>query len=224
MNLTFIYFDFPFWRSEVGKLALHLGNVDFENKIISGDEFQRVKKTGQLDDGTIIPFHQLPCLLVDDIPIAQTAGIARFCGKLSGLYPKDNDVLAGQIDQILDFITDMTVIVAWTGKDDNDEARIIKRGDLAQGELGRKLRMLEKNILNNSTWALGDKMGLPDIAIWRFMGWLSCGSVEGLPTDILKDYPNIRRLCHSVDQNPRIQDWIDSTYPENYNRGNYLID
>jgi hypothetical protein len=94
MKLSFIYFNFPFWRSEISKIALYLGNIDFENRIVSQEEFQRVKKRGQLDDGTIIPFHQLPCLLVDGEPIAQTGGIARFCGKLSGIYPKNDNVLA----------------------------------------------------------------------------------------------------------------------------------
>ena len=44
MELTFIYFDIPFWRAEVGKIALFLGDVEFENKKITGEEFQRVKK------------------------------------------------------------------------------------------------------------------------------------------------------------------------------------
>ena len=223
MNLKFIYFDFPFWRSEVGKLTLYLGGIQFENIMVSGDEFQRVKKTGQLDDGTIIPFHQLPCLLVDQTPISQTAGIARFCGKLTGIYPKNDDILAAKIDQILDFITDMTVLVASTGKDDDNNIKIDKRRKLASGDLARKLMMLEKNIEDKRGWSIGDKLGLPDIAIWRFMGWLSCGSLDGLPTDILKDYPKIMRICHNVEEHAGVQDWINSTYPKNYIRGNYLI-
>ena len=85
MELTFIYFDIPFWRAEVGKKALFVGGIEFENKTITGEEFQRVKESGHLDDGTIIPFHQFPCLIVDGVSIAQTGGIARFCGKLSSM-------------------------------------------------------------------------------------------------------------------------------------------
>ena len=85
MELSFIYFDFPFWRAEVGKIALFFKDIDFENRKITREEFQRVKIHGKLDDGTIIPFHQFPCLIVDGMSIAQTAGIARFCGKLSSL-------------------------------------------------------------------------------------------------------------------------------------------
>ena len=50
MELTFIYFDIPFWRAEVGKIALFVGGVEFENKTITGEEFQRVKENGYLED------------------------------------------------------------------------------------------------------------------------------------------------------------------------------
>jgi len=38
MNLTFIYFDFPFWRAEVGKIALYFGGIDFEDRKIIREE------------------------------------------------------------------------------------------------------------------------------------------------------------------------------------------
>ena len=100
MKLTFIYFDFPFWRAEVGKIALYFGGIDFEDRKIIREEFLRAQANGHLDDGTIIPFHQFPCLIVDGFPIAQTGGIARFCGKLSGLYPVNDDLIAAKIDQL----------------------------------------------------------------------------------------------------------------------------
>jgi len=102
MKLTFIYFDFPFWRVEVGRIALYFGDIDFEDLKFIREEFLRVKTSGHLDDGTIIPFHQFPCLIVDGDPISQTGGISRFCGKLSGLYPINYDLFAARIDQFLD--------------------------------------------------------------------------------------------------------------------------
>ena len=81
LKLTFIYFDFPFWRAEVVRIALYYGDIEFDDLRITREEFLRTKEKGHLDDGTIIPFHQFPCLLVDGVPIAQTGGIARFCGK-----------------------------------------------------------------------------------------------------------------------------------------------
>ncbi len=222
MKLSFIYFDAPFWRAEVGKIALYIGGIEFENKIITREEFQRVKVEGHLDDGTIIPFHQLPCLIVDGIPIAQTGGISRFCGKLSNIYPKNDDLLAARIDQFVDIATDITVLIFSCGVNEEEKIRIAKRQELSRGELARKLCMLDKNIIDHGDWVLQPIMGLADIAIWRLMGWLSSGIVDGIPTDILKDFPKITRVCSAVDSNTKIQEWVRQTYPTNYIRGNFL--
>ena len=222
MELTFIYFDIPFWRAEVGKIALFLGGVEFNNKKITSEEFQRVKENGHLDDGTIIPFHQFPCLIVDGVSIAQTGGIARFCGKLSHMYPVTNDIAAAQIDQYLDIATDITVLVSSAGGEKDDDKRRIMRQEMCSGALGRKLQILDKNIAAGSEWIVGQCMGLADIAIWRLMGWLSSGMLDGIPTNLLVGYPNISRVCLAVDRHPRIQEWVNQTYPQNYNRGKYL--
>ena len=42
-----------------------------------------------MKDGTLVPFRQLPILVVEEKTIAQTGAIARICGKLSGLYPEE---------------------------------------------------------------------------------------------------------------------------------------
>ncbi len=206
----------------MGKIALFMGGIDFENRIVDGEEFQRVKENGKLDDGTVIPFHQLPCLVVDGVSIAQTAGIARFCGKLSGVYPKIDDVVAARIDQFLDMATDITNLISTTGRDEDEEAKKIKRQELCKGELARKLGMLDKNIRDESDWVLGFDLGLADIAIWRLMGWLSCGILDGIPTDLIKGFPRITRVCLAVDTHPKIQEWVTRTYPKDYVRGNYL--
>jgi len=221
LKLTFIYFDFPFWRAEVGKIALFMGGIDFENRFVEGEEFTRARETGHLDDGTVIAFHQLPCLLVDGISIAQTAGISRLCGKLSGMYPRNDDILAAQIDQFLDFATDITELIFSTGRGDDDETKKAKREALSRDELPRKLRMLEKCVADDGDWVLGVDLGLADIAIWRLMGWLSSGLVDGIPTTIISAFPKISRVCLMVDAHSRIQEWVARTYPKDYVRGHY---
>ena len=222
MKLSFIYLDFPFWRSEISKIALYIKKIEFENRVIMPEEFKRVKENGRLDDGTLIPHHQLPCLLVDGHPLAQTGAIARFCGKLSGLYPKHNDLLAAKIDQFIDLATDITVLVANTGRDDSEEEKQRKRGELVNGDLKKKLNILENNIEINNDWIIGPLMGLEDITVWRLLGWLSSGAVDGIPTTIINQYPKIQKVCLAVDNQPVIQDWIKLTYKEGYVRGNYL--
>ena len=89
MKIRFIYFDTPFWRAEVSRLALYIGKINFDDVRVKRDEFLQARRTGQLNDGTKVPFRQLPILVIDGQTISQTAGIARLCGKLGGLYPLD---------------------------------------------------------------------------------------------------------------------------------------
>ena len=102
MEITLYYFKIPFWRAEVTRLALFIGDIPFNDYRVEGKEIDDLKATGLLPNNQIAPFKQLPVLDVDGKIIAQTGAIARYCGKLSGLYPKDNDFEAAKIDQIID--------------------------------------------------------------------------------------------------------------------------
>ena len=138
------------------------------------------------------------------------------------MYPRTNDILAAQIDQYLDIATDITVLVSSAGSEEDDEKRRSLRQEMCSGVLGRKLQILDKNIADDSDWVLGSSMGLADIAIWRLMGWLSSGMLDGIPTTLLTGYPKISRVCSAVDVHPKIQEWVSQTYPKDYIRGNYL--
>jgi glutathione S-transferase len=213
MKISLIYFDFPFWRAEIARLSLFLGNIEFEDVRITRDEFQRVKSDGQLDNGIKIPFNQLPCLVVDKVSIAQTGGIARFCGKLANLYPQNNNLEAAKIDQFIDMATDLTVLVASTKVED--------RENLVIGELSRKLSILNKSIELSNNYLVNNNISIADIAIWRLMGWLTSGSLDGIPLDLLKEHENISKICLLVDKHPKVNEWIKKTYPKNYVRGNF---
>ena len=104
----------------------------------------------------------------------------------------------------------------------NDENRKTLRQEMCSGALGKKLQKLDKNIADDSDWVLGQNMGLPDIALWRLMGWLTSGMLDGIPTNLLTKYPKVSRVCSAVDVHPKIQEWVSQTYPKDYIRGNYL--
>jgi len=213
MKISLIYFDFPFWRAEIARLSLFIGNIEFEDVRITSDEFQRVKSNGQLDNGIKIPFNQLPCLVVDNISIAQTGGIARFCGKLANLYPQNDNLEAAKIDQFIDIATDLTELISKTKVED--------RKNLSVGELTRKLSILNKSMELSNGYLVGNTISIADIAIWRLMGWITSGSLDGIPLDVLKDHNNISKICLLVDKHPKVNEWINKTYPKNYIRGHF---
>ena len=135
MKIALIYLDVPFWRAEVARIALHYGNINFTDLRITREEFLRVKETGTLDDGTNIPFRQIPCLNVDGLSICQTGAISRFCGKLSNLYPRDDAIKAACIDQIIDMATDITELLRASNAEEDEGLKKIMRSNLVDGLL-----------------------------------------------------------------------------------------
>jgi len=203
-NLVFYYFDFPFWRAEVCRLALHLGGVEFEDKRV---DFKTFKGLGKA------PFGQAPILEVDGKVISQTGAIARYCGKQGGLYPRDDDFAAAKIDELIDTATDITCLIGPTMRMAEEE-KLEARKKLAEDKIPMYLAALEAiMIANGSTgFFVGDKMTIADIALWRLFGWLKGGNLDGLPTDLIDKHPLLLKSFNDIDTHPQIKSWMDSHY------------
>ena len=145
MKIRLFYTEIPFWRAEVSRLALYIGNIDFEDvRMTWREDFDTMIETGKLPYGVTSPFRQIPVMEVDGQVVGQTGGIARFCGKLSGLYPKNDDILAAQIDQILDAATDITNLVGLTMREKGLDKRKLERQKLSKETLPKWFGFLEK--------------------------------------------------------------------------------
>ena len=206
------YSHTPFWRAEVLRVSLYISNIPFEDVRISRDEFINMIKTGFLPNGKRVPFHQLPVIEVDGEIIGQTGAIARYCGKISNLYSNDN-INAAKIDQIIDAATDITNIVSPTIREKDEQKKIEDRLLLKNKLLPRWFKYLE-NILSQETseWFVENKMTIADIAMWRLLGWLTSGIIDGIPTSIIDDFPKLKNIHHQVHTHPKVQEWMLKTY------------
>ena len=214
MEIKLYYFKIPFWRAEVTRLALFIGDVPFKDYRVEGKEIDNLKETGLLPNNQIAPFKQLPVLDVDGKIIAQTGAIARFCGKLSGLYPKNNDLEAAQIDQIIEAAQDINYLVTLSGRDKEKKRLALARKILATKHLPKWFQFLE-NLLkknNESYFFVGNKISIADLAIWRLLGWLSSGLLDGVPTNILEPYKKLNKLREEVYKHPKVNEWMLKTY------------
>ena len=208
-----IYYSHPpFWRAEVLRVSLFISNIPFEDVRISREEFINMIKTGYLPNGKKVPFHQLPVIEVDGEIIGQTGAIARYCGKISNLYSNDN-INAAKIDQIIDAATDITNLVSPTIREKDEQKKIEDRLLLKNKLLPRWFRYLE-NILSESTsdWFVENKMTIADIAMWRLLGWLISGIIDGIPTTIVDSYPKLKNIHTNVHHHPKVQEWMLKTY------------
>ena len=205
------YSHLPFWRAEVLRVSLFIKDIPFEDVRVSREEFIHMIKTGFLPNGKRSPFHQLPVMEVDGEIIGQTGAIARYCGKVSNLY-SDDKLKAAKIDQIIDAATDITNVVSPTIREKDQKKKMEDRKVLVNKLLPRWFRYLE-NLLSedDSTWFV-EKMTIADIAMWRLLGWLTSGIIDGIPTSVVDDFPKLKNIHHQVHTYPKVQEWMLKTY------------
>ena len=204
MQLKLMYFDFPFWRAEVSRLALHLGGVPFEDVRPNRESFMAMKHSGEL------PYGQLPVLDVDGVRIAQSVSIARFCGQVSGLYPKDNLVDQARVDELLDTCTQLTNILGSSMSIKDAEEKLLARQKLGTKVLPKWLGFLENRINANPTsdYFVGDQLSVADLAIRRILGWLTGGILDGIPTNLLEAHPQLKAHYHQIGDLEGVRSWM----------------
>jgi len=212
MKLKLIYFDMPFWRAEVARLPLFMSNIDFEDFRITSDDNQFIKENGKLKDGTIIPFRQLPVLVLKGQSIAQTGAIARICGKISGMYPEDM-IEASKVDQVIDTVTDINELINPSMRENNPAIKKQMRVDLSKGALPQYFGYLEEILKsNNSGWFVGNEMTIADIAVWSLLGWIAQGVLDDIPLDLSKPFERLTHLFNEISKQPSVQEWKKMTY------------
>ena len=205
------YSHLPFWRAEVLRVSLFIKDIPFEDVRVSREEFIHMIKTGFLPNGKRSPFHQLPVMEVDGEIIGQTGAIARYCGKISNLYA-DHMLKAAKIDQIIDAATDITNLVSPTIREKDEVKKIEDRKILVNKLLPRWFRYLENLLLEDDSIWFVEKMTIADIAMWRLLGWLTSGIIDGIPTSIIDDFPKLKNIHHQVHTHPKVQEWMLKTY------------
>lgn len=208
MELRLIYPDIPFWRAETSRLALFIGGIEFEDLRPSREEIAKMK-----NDGTF-PFGQFPVLQVDGKTIAQTGAIARFCGKLSGLYPSKDEFAAAKVDEVIDLATDITNQMRPALREKDPKLRIEMRRELSKTILPQWLGFLEKLLQDNGDtgFFVGHSISVADLAVWRLCAWISGGIIDGLPVNLLDWFPLLSVHQSQISNLPKVVEWIKKNH------------
>ena len=207
MKLKLIYPDLPFWRAETSRIALFIGGIEFEDLRPSREEIAKMRTEG------IFPFGQFPVLQVDGKTIAQTGAIARFCGKLSGLYPTENDFNAAKVDEVIDLATDITVKIRPALTEKAPVKRMEMRRELSETVLPHRLGLMETLLEDNGNtgYFVNDSLTVADLAAWRLCGWISGGIIDGIPETILDGFPLLYAHQNHISNLPKVTEWLEKS-------------
>lgn len=204
-SIEMLYFGIK-GRAEASRLALTVGGIEFKDTTIEFSEWPALKSSGKL------PFGQLPMLTVDGVAYTQSEAILRYCGKLAGLYPRDDDALAMAIDEVLGVIADVTsAVFSYRGPD----KELLKQGrEKFVSDTGPKLLAgLEKVVSSKAksdSWLCGSSLSIADLQLFNTINNIKFGHVDHVPADFFEAYPRLMASFNAVAADPKVSAWTES--------------
>ena len=237
-SVTVIYFP-SHGRSGRGlalRLALHLGGICFEDRIVSRTEHMEQKENNERR------WSGVPEMIIyaqngDSQKIAQSSTCLRYAGSITGLYPNDNPIKCALIDEVMDSVEDVIIncfipiMKAKEGKERED-----LKNQLMNDEKGDKygklrlwfdkfeLRLKENNEDRNNKngYFVGSTLTIADLKVFaHFVNYVN-GIFEkafGIKSSIFTDngYKRIQGFLDKLrNDNAKIKQFIDD-YNERLN-------
>jgi len=214
-QLKLIYLDHHYWRAECARVALHISGVPFDDARM---DYDGMYSSGALTFGTF------PALVVGGKGVLnQTQAIARYVGSITGMYPTD-PFLAAKCDEAIDGLTDISDLITATMQERNPQRKIQWRQSLVapNGRMTMLLNGLETVLKQNGAspvpYVAGNSLTVSDLALWRAVGWISSGILDGIPQTYIRDtFPNLWALHVAIDQDPKVMEW-KAKNPHHYRR------
>ncbi len=190
VNLRLHYFPFP-GRAGAIRDALHIGGVHFEDVNVQSEQFRDLKAACKL------PFGALPVLDVETatgkVCAAQSNAILRFAGRLAGLYPVDDPLLALKVDEALGLGEDINGLLGPSLHEQDSERKMAMRKILAEQTLPEWAGYFERLLVANGRtgFVVGDRLSIADLKLYWVCDFLTNGSLDGIPPSLLDKFTTV---------------------------------
>ncbi|KAH6578837.1 hypothetical protein BASA61_000066 [Batrachochytrium salamandrivorans] len=196
-------------RGESTRLALHVGNVPFEDERVSyktvhdpGETWLTMKKT--------MPFRQMPVMTINGTTqISQSNGILRYAGTLGGLYPAADPLKAALVDQVVLHIDDMNMVIFPSIIERDNDKKTLLRKEIVEKKFPEMLSDLDKVLEKHSAgkWSVGDTLTVADLCVYVLIGLIKSGIWDGIPANMADKYTCVHRVYEAVRTHPKVVEW-----------------
>lgn len=195
-KLKLTYFDFNGGRGEPARLAMHIGGIPFEDDRFAAGDFPEIRKT--------TPLNQVPTIHVNDVQVTQCNAIARYIGKLAGLYPVD-EFQALLCDEVMEALEEVNVKIGATFGKAGDDLKSAREA-LATETLPRYLRWLQKQLEDHGGEYFADKrLTIADLKAFVILRWLSSGVLDHIPASLVEvEAPKLKAYINRIAMLPAI--------------------
>ena len=192
-HLKLTYFDIQGGRAEPARLAMHIGNIAFEDYRF---DFAQVRQS--------TPFGQVPTLEVDGVQVTQSDAITRYAGKLAGLYPVDA-FQALLCDEVLDAVEDINAKLGSTFGMTGDALKAARTA-LVDGPIPLYLRWLQTQLQAHGAEYFADhRLTIADLKVFGYVRGLNSGRLDHIPTDLVESVaPQLNVHMRRIAQTPAV--------------------
>ncbi|TMW63440.1 hypothetical protein Poli38472_002381 [Pythium oligandrum] len=192
-QLKITYFPIPV-PAVLARLALTYGGIEFEDERITSSVWSERKDT--------VPLGLLPVLEIGNDVYVQSMAIARYAGRVSGLYPIDA-IQALKVDTFLETLVEiLNKCMEITSAKDTVNQRE-KRVQALRDFLPKTFAFMEEGA--KGKYVLGDQVSLADLFVFNFV---SNVVVKVFPEFSLRSYPKLIQIVQAVKEIPRIAAYL----------------
>ncbi|KAK3236989.1 hypothetical protein CYMTET_52902 [Cymbomonas tetramitiformis] len=196
MTHVIVYFGVEA-RGEPIRIALHAAGVEFENRVLTFDEF-KADKEEKYPTG-------LPVLILPSgDSVSQSVAILRYVGKLGDLYPTD-PVEALKVDEVMDFVQD---IYTKCPHDADEEKKKSLREVYAAGQMKVFFNALDCRFAANAgPFFSGDKLSIADLFTYYMFKMIRVGMFDYVDSSYVDQWPNLAGFEKAVAEHPVVMAW-----------------
>ncbi|CDF35920.1 Glutathione S-transferase [Chondrus crispus] len=186
-------------RGEAARLALAIGDVEFENDTFGFGEWAARKPN--------TPYGSVPVFYVDGMVHAQSNAILRYCGRVAGLYPGCVKH-ALKVDELMDTTSDV-ITISGRGSGEGEEKLRAERKKFVDVEIPRYCGGIEKRLeqFGDGPYAVTENLTVADLAIYAMYLMLTSGYLDHVPKDVLDKYTRLTKVCNTVKEHPKVVEW-----------------
>lgn len=193
-SIKLTYFDMK-GRAESVRLAFTIGDVEFEDERIAGPEFQERREKGTF------PFKSLPAMTVDGETYAESDGLLRYAGKLSGLYPECAKA-AMKVDMV---VSVLETIISSLFKSNTSEARSAFVNETIPRYVGAINDMYKKS---DGPYLIGDKLSIADLKVYCTLIPLNdAKTLDHVPAGTIEEYKALMKMFETLTSLEKVKEW-----------------
>ena len=190
---------FVYWglnaRAQMSMLMLRSANVEYIWDTATANTWPEPKDR--------MPFSQLPVLYHNDLIIAQSGTIARYCAKLANIWP-DNLEKNVMADMLMEQAADIFNLFAKAKYAGDEDVQKTAWQEVKSIKLPKKLNSLVK-LLDDKTYFSGNNYHAGDIAIFSAMYLM----IQAGLGEVLSHYPTLHKHYDNIIQIGNISEFIE---------------